>query len=421
MFEQARNRISEYGQKYEIDLAYAIKNEFWVYLRQGVLLTTGLAASVAFARLAPKEVYGQYGFLLAILAIASLLSIPGLNTAVLRSVARGCEGNYKTAVKTSFLWSLLGIPALLGVGAYYYFYSTRILGVCLMMSSIFFPFIYAPNTWNGFLQGKKRFDLAVRYGSIHSIVNAAALIMVVSIKPNHLVSIFITYLVTNSFLSCLFYLTSLKYIGNNAKDGECQRYGYFLTTTAVVGTLAQNIDKILIGLLLGTPQLATYTIALAIPNRIKDLLKFVWAPFTPKLSQDNIEMRDVQQKMERLVLPLILALSAGSVLYWVFIDDLMLLLFSSRYAESSTYSRMLLLMILFSIPNAFLGTFTMAKKKTVAIILGYHIFPFLKILIISGFVYQWGITGAVWALNLNTGVQALLIWAGMKGQGSSLR
>lgn len=51
MREQAIAKISEWERKYQIDLAYAIKNEFWVYLRQGVSLITGLAVSVVFARL----------------------------------------------------------------------------------------------------------------------------------------------------------------------------------------------------------------------------------------------------------------------------------------------------------------------------------------------------------------------------------
>lgn len=413
MFEQVKTRVNEYGKRYQIDLAYAIKNEFWVYLRQGILLIIGLAVSVTFARLASKEVYGQYNFILAILAIASLVSIPGLKNAVLRSTARGNEGNYEQAVKTSFLWSLLGIPALLGVGAYYYYYNTQIIGICLMMSSIFLPFIYAPNTWDSFLAGKKRFDLTARYGSIQSSISAAAIIGVLFLNANHLVLILATYLITSSFLACLLYRRSLKYIENKAKDDECQKYGYFLTTTNIAGTLAKHIDKILIGTLLGAPQLAIYAIAIIIPTTIKDLLKTFWRPFTPKISEQGIRIGEVGGKIRRLILPLALMVLGGSLLYWLFIDDIMLLLFSPKYMEAGIYSKMLLLMILFSIPSVFLGTFTIAKKKTKSIVLGYHIFPFLKLFIMFGFIYQWGIWGAVWGLNLSMLVQPLLIWAGI--------
>lgn len=413
MLERLATKVNEYGKRYQIDLAYAIKSEFWVYLRLGIKLIIGLGVSVTFAHLASKQVYGQYNFILAILAIAYLISIPGLNHAVLRSVARGSDGNYRAAVKTSFLWSLLGIPALLGVGAYYYYYNTQIIGICLMISSIFFPFIYAPNTWNSFLAGKRRFDLTARYGSIQSSISAAAIIGVLFLNANHLVLIVAAHLVTSSFLACLLYWRSLKYIENEAKDNECQKYGYFLTTTTIVGTLAKHIDKILIATLLGAPQLAIYAIAIVIPTTIKDLLKAFWHPFAPKISEQEIRIREVGQKVKKLILPLALMILGGSLLYWFFIDDIVLLLFSPKYVEAGAYSKILLLMILFSIPSVFLGTFTIARKKTKSIVLGYHIFPFLKLLIMFSFIYQWGIWGAVWALNLSMLVQPLLIWAGI--------
>jgi asparagine N-glycosylation enzyme membrane subunit Stt3 len=92
----------------------------------------------------------------------------------------------------------------------------------------------------------------------------------------------------------------------------------------------------------------------------------------------------------------------------------MLLLFSSKYMDSIKYAKMLLLMILASIPGAFLGTFAIAKRKIKTIILRVHIFSFFRLLIMSGFVYQWGIMGAVWALNLNTILGSLLAWVGMR-------
>ena len=414
MHEQAIAKISEWGKRYQVDLAYIIKNEFWVYLGQGIGLIAGLATLVAFARLAPKEVYGQYNFVLAILAIVTLVSIPGLNSAVSRSTARGNEGNYKAAVKTRFLWSLLGIPALLAVGAYYYYYETPIIGICFMTAGIFFPLIHAPNLWNGFLQGKRRFDLTTKYGGIQSTVTAAAIIAILFLNPSHLVLIVVTHLGVTSFLTCFFYRRSQRYIENKAEDNECKKYGYLLTTASIVVDLANNVDKILVGILLGAPQLAIYSVARGIPDRIRTLLKPAWSPFMPKFSQDGVEMREVQEVAKHFILPLVVVTLGGSLLYWFFIDHVMLLLFSTKYMESTIYARMLLLMILAAIPGSFFGRFAIAKRKTKAIILRCHIFSFLRLVIMSGFIYQWGIMGAVWALNLNAIINALLGWVGLR-------
>jgi O-antigen/teichoic acid export membrane protein len=101
------------------------------------------------------------------------------------------------------------------------------------------------------------------------------------------------------------------------------------------------------------------------------------------------------------------------LLYWLFIDEVVLLLFSARYVEAGGYARLLLFMVLISVPATFLGTFTIARKKTRSVVLGYHIYPVLKLAIMAGFIYQWGIWGAVWGLNVSMLLQMLLIWAGI--------
>jgi len=413
MFGALKDRLNEYSRRYQIDLAYAIKNEFWVYFRLGVSLLIGLGVAIAFARLAPKEVFGQYTFILAILAIISLFSIPGLNSAVLRSTARGNEGNYEKAVKTSFLWSLLGIPALLGLGAYYYYFDSAVIGFGFMVCSVFFPFIYAPNTWDSFLIGKKRFDLRAKWGIIQSAINAVAIVAVLFLNAQNLVLILIAQLVSSSCVACWLYFRSLKYIENQVADGECQKYGYFLTTTNIVGTIANNIDKILIGVLLGTQDLALYAIAIVIPVKIKDLLKSAWTPFSPKISEQEISIGEVAGKLRGLILPIAVVIMLSSLLYWLFVDEVVLWLFSAKYVEAGGYARLLLFMVLLSVPAAFLGTFSIAQKKTRSLVLGYHIYPAVKLAIMAGFIYQWGIWGAVWGLNVSMLLQMLLIWAGI--------
>lgn len=414
MIEQAKTKIKEYEKRYGLNIVNIIKDESWVYLRQSISMIVGLATSVVFARLASKEVFGQYKFIVTLLAVFSIFSMPGLSTAVLQSVARGYEGSYKKAVRTRFLWSLLGIPALLIVGAYYYQYNNQIIGICLMMSSAFFPLLNALNMWDNFLQGKKRFDMTAKYGSIQATINAAAMIAILFVNANNLILIFAAYLVSNSLLTCLLFLKSLRYIENNMEDNECTGYGYFVTTANIVGTVAKNIDRILIGSLLGAPELAVYAIAIVIPMNITNLLKLSWSPFTPRFCQEEIKMGTVLERGKRVILPLALMIFGGALLYWLFIDDIILLLFEQKYIDSIIYSKVLLLMILLSIPNIFLGKFSMAKKNKKAIMGGYHIFPFLKLFIMYSFIYLWGLMGAVWGLNLSIVVQMLLIGIGMR-------
>ncbi len=132
--------FSSKSKRVGLDLLYFVNNGSWLFLKQLIGGICGLLLSVAFARMTTKEIFGQYQLILSIFSIVSLISIPGLNISVARSVARGNDGDYKNSVKKSFFWSLFGIPVLWITGVFYYLIESHIFGITLMLSGLFFPF-----------------------------------------------------------------------------------------------------------------------------------------------------------------------------------------------------------------------------------------------------------------------------------------
>lgn len=375
---------------------------------------TALLISVTFTHLAPKEIYGQYNLIMSFLSLFALFSMPGLNNSVLRSTARGYDGSYKKAVKMSFMWSLVGIPVIFITGVYYYFYINQISGICLMIACIFFPFLNAPNTWDSFLQGKKRFDLTAKYAIAIHIMNAIFTITILFLTPNNVISIFITYGTVNVVLVCFCYFRSFKYIENDLEDDECLHYGYFLTASNVLGTIANNIDNIIVGMLLGPIDLATYAIATRVPLLVKDFTKFFWAPFTPEICKDEVTLSNVFDYIGRkFIMGFLVLVFVGSVIYWFFVGDVIIFLFGSNYADSAYFAQILLLMVLISIPTIFLSTFCIVKKDRKAIVVNSYIFPFVKVFIMGLSIYYYGLLGAIWGLNISWLIQLTVTWLSM--------
>ena len=172
-----------------------------------------------------------------------MLSLPGLNTSVLQSVAQGKEGAYKISVKISFLLSLLGIPALLILGGYFYVSGDHALGLAFMGASLIFPFLYAPNTWDSYLQAKEKFDVAMKYSAIQSVLSTLTLIAIVFFYPENFILITLLYFALIAIFNILWYLLSRKYIANQNQDPETVSYGKFLTKVGIIGILSNNIDK----------------------------------------------------------------------------------------------------------------------------------------------------------------------------------
>jgi O-antigen/teichoic acid export membrane protein len=375
---------------------------------------------MAFARLATQEVFGQYQFVLSLLSITSLLSIPGLNTAITQSVSRGFDGDYKKAVKISFLWSLLGIPALLFMGGYYYIFQSHSLGLSLMIASVFFPFFYAPNTWDAFLQGKSRFDLAAQFSSVQSAINTLATIGVILLSRDNLIPIIIVYLASYTFFNGHYYYKSLEYIENEKIDIDTIQYGWFLTKVNILTMLSSNADKFLVGTFLGMQSLAVYSVVSIIAVKIKDIEKSVISFLIPKISQEHVDIRRILKEKRVVLIGLSIFLVAASVLYYCVAPVLTNVLFSNKYAEFSYLSRYFVVTFILVLPGSFLAEYVQGKKNKFALTIYSVFFNIIRVVIFFIGIKYAGIVGAVVAYNLSVFISFLFYIFGIfyKGRGT---
>ena len=321
----------------DLDLLYYSKNGFWIGLQQIVMIITGLALSVVFTRMSTQETYGYYQYVLAVLAIISIVSIPGLNSSVIQSVARGYHGDYNKSVRFSFLWSLIGIPALLIIGLYYYHHNP-VLGASFMMSSIFFPFFYAPNTWNSFLLGQARFNLSIKYSLIQSIINTLSIISTILIFPNNLPLIITVYLFSYSIFNIYWYRRSQRLITNNNIDKESVPYGCFLTKINILNIVTNQLDKILIGVFLTPVDLAVYGVGTALASKFYDFFKSLLSMVTVKSPQKNI------LKTKNLIFVFIAFTIITTFLYILF-PIVIPLLYTTKYSNSISLSQIVILFL----------------------------------------------------------------------------
>jgi len=384
------------GKKININLKYYLKNSFWIGLRQLTGIITSLVLSVIFTRLTTKQVFGQYQFFLAILSTLSIVSIPGLNTSIIQSTARGYDGSYKKAVKTRFLWSLIGIPILLIMGGYYYIYQEHILGTILMISSVFFPFLYAPTTWDAFFQGKERFDLSSKYAFAQSIINMIAMIIILFLFKGNLLAIIAGYLFFSTTFNILWFQKSLKYIKNNRKDENAIKYGWFLTKINILSIIAGNLDKILIGILLSPGDLAIYAIGTNFAKRFLNLAKSLLSVASPKITKTNTV--NPKRYAQIFAISSVFAIS----LYFMF-PFLIPMLFSTKYGNSIFLSQIVIIFLPFSVINLlYKNHFVLYLKNKKILLEESFIFPIVKILFMIPLLALFNVRGLAFLLGFQT-------------------
>lgn len=390
-------RILRWSEKYtKTDMVYLASGGFWLSVGQIISTLSILALAVAFANLVPPETYGTYKYLLAVAAIFSLFTLPGMNTAIARSVARGDRSTVRTATKMRIIWGLLGTIVAIAGGAYYFANGNVELAIALILIGAFLPIFDTYTLYNAYLTGIKNFKKQSLFYFVSQGLSTLLLITVL-IFTNNVLLLLLAYFIPLTAIRFLFYKKTEKEFTFMAPDKETIRYGKHLSFLDIFGIVAGNIDKVLLWKFLGPTQLAIYAFAVAIPEQIKGPLKGVSSVALPKFATQAPEhVRLFFRSFWYKVGVYSFLLFIISLIYIGVAPLLFKVLFPS-YLESVLYSQILALSLFTgaqSIPAALLS----AHKRTRTQYILATTRAMIQIILLIVLVSQFGIMGVIIAI-----------------------
>src|SRR3989344_3221294 len=373
------------------DMIYLARGGFWLTLGQNVSAASSFILAIAFANLLPKETFGLYKYVLSIVGILAISTLPGINTAIIQAVARGYEGSFMPSLKTKIQFGFLGGLLSLFLALYYYLNDNNNLALLFMIPGFFIPFMDSLSLYNYFLQGQKNFRSSTIYGIVSFTGVSVFLILVLFVTKNIFLITLAYFLLWTLFRLFFLIVTLRRFPPKEEKTEETISYGKHLTLMDLFPLIAQQLDKILIFHYLGPVQLAVYNFAIAVPEQIK-------APF--KNLKLLILLRFSVRETEEIKMGLlgkILKMSGiliGVVLIYFFIAPFLYKLFFPQYLESIFYSRIFALSIIFTsaiLPLSFLQS-KLAIKELYRFNALRAVFQFILLFVL---IFYFGIIGAV--------------------------
>ena len=398
MFNNLKLRTASFlrwSQRYtKTDMVYLVKNGSWLFSKDVIGAFIALGLSVVFANYLPKEVYGEYKYILSIVAIITVTALPGLNLALTQSVARGYEGTVCKVFQTKLLWAFLGSLCLAMLGGYYYINGNTVLAVSFFIAGIGMPVMEASQIFAPFLNGKKYFPIATKYSLLSLFITSLALGLAV-IYTNKTWIILFVYFVAYSATRYYYYRRSInKYPPNNQLDPDVIKYGKELSYVQVFTKIANNIDKLIIFHFFGAAEVAVYMFAILLPKYIKKIFKHTNSLALPKISQkqDAVIKKDFLIKMGKYSIILGLA----TVTYVVLAPTIFKILFPT-YTGAIIYSQIFAITILLS-AQTLLKTYLKAKKQIKYIYYLETIIPLIRILLLVVLTPLYGIAGVLGAI-----------------------
>lgn len=389
------------SEKYfKTDMVYLAKGGFWLTLGQGFVSLSAFLLAIAFANLAPKEVFGMYKYILSIGGVLGAFTLTGLGTALTRSVAQGKNEGLHHAFWTQLRWSLWITVFSFAGSLYYALNENIILSVGLIITGVFSPLSQSAALYLSFLSGKKDFQRKATYDIFYNLIPVVSIFITMLLTTNPIILV-LSYFVSYAFSAFLFFgLTTSKY--PESKKGELPtetiNYGKHLSIVNLLNIAAAQIDKILIFHYLGPVQLAIYAFALSPASQLMTFLRTINVLSFPKFSNKNKELiqQTLPEKLSRLSIPLVVI-----VLTYITMAPFVYKVLFPQYLDSVFYSQLYALTLLF-FPQEFMRTAIIAHSKEGILYANTIILLATRVICLFIFVPLFGITGAIAGILLSS-------------------
>jgi O-antigen/teichoic acid export membrane protein len=263
-------KLAESGPWLPRDVEYYLRSGGFLLAGLVADLVTGLITAYIFANFTSPQTYATFGYVVAVLAVASLGALPGIDAAVLRAVAQGHDAALVAGTRLRLKASFIGAGGMASWAGVLFWAGRDIDALAVAGCSILVPLIYPFATVFAFLQGKRRFAEYARANVLIEVaktvsVGAAAL----ASAWNGLPVILAPFVV----MSLGHWMLNHRYsAGVRGEPGpDFARLGRVLTATACLAVVAGQIDRLLIGTFFAPTAMAAYNLGFTLTFPLRGL------------------------------------------------------------------------------------------------------------------------------------------------------
>jgi O-antigen/teichoic acid export membrane protein len=313
-------------------------NSGFLFALQIIQRISGLATTYFLVRYLSQDDFGAYHFILTTVAILTSLVFPGLNSAVLQSVARGFTGTARKALSLMLKGSIAASLVLAGAAFYYYFIESSIqMASGFMIAAVIFPLSNAMTVWKSILAGREEFGKSLKVEGFGAMAGSAMIIASTLLFPGNL---FIPLALTLGVLAILNIFMTVKTVipASGSEEEGCIVYGKKISLYIAVNIVAMHIDKMLLYLFLSPSALAIYIAAQKIPELTKGALQNLAAALMPRFARHEKYTRRIDRAMNifSLVFGIAILIFAFTLLPWM-----IEIIFGEEYLSAIPYSQAL--------------------------------------------------------------------------------
>lgn len=391
-------------EKYtKTDMVYLTKSGFWLTFGQSITSLASFLLAIGLAHFLPKEIYGQYKYIISVAAIITTFTLTGIGSAVVQATARGYYGTLRKAFWINLKWSIFMTMGSL-IGSIYYIYNQNYeLGISLIIIAVISPVLKSFELYDAYLGGRKDFKRSSIYNSIEDTISAVSIFTTILLTNNVIIIVGVFFAI-NMLIKAFFYFKTVKDIPKDSPiDYESIPYSKHLSFINIWLNISAQLDKILVFHYLGGLELAIYSFSTAIPKQVRSFIGMLGPMALPKLSERSAE--EIKISVPKKFLTSLIILGPIVVIY-IIAAPYIYKIFFPQYLDSVFYSQVYatFLLLLGNLSEIALKA-KKAIKEQYIVSISLSIFNTILMLIM---IHYYGILGIVLAVVITKYLGALL-------------
>jgi O-antigen/teichoic acid export membrane protein len=373
----------------QIDVLYYIKGSFWAGVGQLSFGLLRFLQLLILAHLVDKQFFGEFQFILSVLAVVLVSSLPGIDTAIVQSVSNGYGHSLISGVSAKIRWSLFGSLALLLTAVFFKFFMPLDFWHVFAFAALVFPLYAGFAGVASYYRGKEDFRSAALCEVVINLAGFAGVMVVLFVQS--LLAMTLSMMLLVAFVSWVLYARAASKVSGASKDAHLVSYGVNLTLMSLMAYVAMYVDRFIVAGLLGFENLAVYSIAVSITLFLALSGRLFGMVLLPKMSRAR---PDQIGRIKRVFWLFFLVVAGFSALVALSLPFVWPFLFS-KYAEALPYAQFSMAYAAFFLPSSVLLSYFQGQKKT-KLLYAYNISSgILSLVLLAVLVPFFGIWGAV--------------------------
>lgn len=391
------------------NLPYYLKGGSSLVFNHTAGLLLGFFTTYVFTNYTSQQTYANFGYVLAVLSIASLAALPGVDTAVLYAAAKGYDGALPAGARLRLKTSLLGTAGMLLWAGFLYAVGRSSEAAVVAWCSPLVPLLYPFSSVFSYLQGKERFtEYTLANLAVEVAKTAAVAIVAIGLGLNGPPVILSLFLVMG--LSHLL-LTRAYSQGLGGDPGpEFASLGRTLTGVAVVGAVAGQLDRLIVGTFFSVSSMAAYNLGYTLTSPLRGFGVLAGRLLFPQIVRSDAAAPLFVRKYGLGLALLLVGLAGLVAAYWVLFPLVQPALFAG-YEATIPMIRWLIVATALGIFDIVAAQALWGLKELRIVYITQTLFPIQRILLLALGGSLAGISGILISQVVHYSVSALVIIA----------